>query len=225
LQWKDAENETRIALDMRPNDARAHIAFAGLLLSQGQTGEALEWAKRGRELDPVAISASNIAWFLFFARRYDEAERQLRAELAVLPQDPSVLWYLGFVLLAEQRPAEAIPFLEKAVTISHGSPGVKGLLVNAYAHAGRRNDALRLLDELKQKQRRGYVPAGAFVQAYVGLGDNDQAFVWLNRGYEERSALMQWIKSEPTFDPIRSDPRYPAILHRVGLDREFHTSL
>jgi hypothetical protein len=101
---------------------------------------------------------------------------------------------------------------------------VKGVLVCAYAHAGRRNDALRLLEELKQKQRHGYVPAGAFVQAYVGLGDNDQAFLWLNRGYEERSPLMQWIKSEPMFDPIRSDPRFAVILHRVGLDQDSHPS-
>jgi TolB-like protein/DNA-binding winged helix-turn-helix (wHTH) protein/thioredoxin-like negative regulator of GroEL len=225
LQWDDAENELKAVLTLRPNDASAHLGFAQTLLSRGRFDEALAWAKRGRELDPFAVSGTDIAWILYFARRYDEAERELRAELAVEPENSFALWYLGFVLIDEQKPADAIPVLEKALSVSHGSPGIKGVLIRAYAHAGRRNDALRLLDELKQTQRHGYVPAAAFIQAYVGLGDNDQAFFWLNRGYEERSPIMQWIKTEPTFDPIRSDPRYPDLLHRIGLDQEIHSPL
>ncbi|MFY9939570.1 MAG: tetratricopeptide repeat protein, partial [Silvibacterium sp.] len=216
-RWPDAENEFKTALDLTPNDAKAHVGFANFLLSQGQIDEALDWAKRGRELDPVAVSVPELAWILFFARRYEDAERELRATLAVKPDQTTALWYLGFVLIADGRAGEAIPVLEKDLVVSHGSPGVKGVLVRAYASAGRRKDALHLLDELKQEQRKGYVPAAAFIQAYIGL-DNDQAFAWLNKGYEEQSAIMQWLKVEPTFDPLRRDPRFKDLIHRVGLN-------
>jgi len=217
-RWPDAENEFKTALDLTPNDAKAHVGFANFLLSQGQIDEALDWAKRGRKLDPAAVSApGELAWILFFARRYEDAERELRATLAVKPDQTTALWYLGFVLIADGRAGEAIPVLEKDLVVSHGSPGVKGVLVRAYASAGRRKDALHLLDELKQEQRKGYVPAAAFIQAYIGL-DNDQACAWLNKGCEEQSAIMQWLKVEPTFDPLRRDPRFKDLIHRVGLD-------
>jgi TolB-like protein/tetratricopeptide (TPR) repeat protein len=218
FQWSEAENEIRTVLHLRPNDASAHLGFAQLSLSQGQFDEAIAWAKRGRELDPFSVSGADLAWILFQARRYDEAERELRAELAVQPEDSWALWCLGFVLIAEQRAPEAIQVLERGVRLSHGSPGIIGVLIRAYAKAGRRKDALRQLDELKRRRVKSYVPAAAFIQAYVGLSDNDQAIAWLNRGYEERSAIMQWLKVEPTFDPLRGDPRFQELVRRVGLN-------
>lgn len=68
------------------------------------------------------------------------------------------------------------------------------------------------------------MPAGAFINAYLGLGDNEQAFVWLERGYEEKSGIMPLLKVHPHFDSIRSDPRFADLLHRVGLDREYSSS-
>jgi pentatricopeptide repeat protein len=94
-----------------------------------------------------------------------------------------------------------------------------GLLINAYAQAGRRLDALRLLDGLKRRKQTGYVPSAAFAFAYLGLADNDQVFVWLEQGYKEQSNLLQTLKVFPFFDPIRADPRFVDLLKRVGLDR------
>lgn len=93
-----------------------------------------------------------------------------------------------------------------------------GVLIRAYAHAGRRSDALRLLAELNQRQKSGYVPAGAFVNAYLGLDDTDQAFAALERGYKEHSNILQFLKVHPHFDPIRNDPRFRDLVYRVGLD-------
>jgi len=93
------------------------------------------------------------------------------------------------------------------------------VLVRAYAHAGRRTDALRLLDELKRRQQTGYVPTAAFVNAYLGLGDNEQAFAWLERAYQEKAEILQYLKVHPFFDPLRSDPRFANLIHRVGLDQ------
>lgn len=89
------------------------------------------------------------------------------------------------------------------MAISNRSPGVMGVLIRAYAHAGRRADALRFLAELKQRQKSGYVPAGAFVNAYLGLGETDQAFAALEQGYKEHSAILEFLKVHPHFDPIR----------------------
>jgi pentatricopeptide repeat protein len=95
----------------------------------------------------------------------------------------------------------------------------RGVLVRAYAHAGRRTEALRFLNELKRRQRTGYVPAAAFVNAYLGLGDNEQAFAWLERAYQEHSPILQYVKVHPFFDPLRGDPRFADLVRRVGLDQ------
>jgi serine/threonine-protein kinase len=178
----------------------------------------LAWAKRGRELDPLVVSGNDIAWILFNDRRYDEATRELRSVLAVAPDNAFALWFLGFVLIANHQPSESIPFLEKAALVSDRSPGILGGLVSAYAHAGRRANALRVLAELKKRKQTGLVPAAAFVNAYLGLGEYDQAFSWLEQGYKEHSQILLLLKVHPFFDPIREDPRFKDLVRRVGLD-------
>jgi TolB-like protein/DNA-binding winged helix-turn-helix (wHTH) protein/Flp pilus assembly protein TadD len=217
-QWSEAEAEYQRALALNPNDASAHLGFAYWLLCQGRTDEAIAWAQRGRELDPIAVSGNDIAGILFFSRRYDEDERELRSFLAMHPDDAGALWDLGFALIAKGQPEAAVPALEKALAASNRSPGVIGVLIRAYAHAGRRTDALRLLAELKRRKQAGYVPAAAFVNAYLGLGDNEQAFVWLEQAYKEQSNILQWVKVHPYFDPIRGDPRFVDLVRRVGLN-------
>jgi tetratricopeptide (TPR) repeat protein len=180
--------------------------------------EALAWARRARDLDPLGTSGHTIAWTLLNAHRYDEAIREFRNVLAVRPDDRFPLWPLGWALICNHQAEEAIPVLEKAAAASDRSPGVISTLVWAYAHAGRRADALRLLGELKKRQQTGYVPAGAFVNAYLGLGDNDEAFAWFERAYEEQSNILIYIKVFPLFDPLRGDPRFQDLVRRVGLD-------
>ncbi|HXC88465.1 MAG TPA: tetratricopeptide repeat protein [Candidatus Cybelea sp.] len=217
-RWSDAQAEYQKALDLKPNDAAAHLGFAHWLLCQGRTQEALTWTERGRELDPIAVSGTSLGETLFFAHRYDEAIHELRSALAVQGDSASALWYLGFSLIAKGQPEDAIPVLEKAVSITNRSPGVIGVLIRAYAHAGRRKDALRLLEELKQRRQKGYVPAGAFVNAYLGMEDREQAFAWLEHAYQEQSNILQFLRVHPYFDPLRDDPRFKDLLHRVGLN-------
>jgi TolB-like protein/DNA-binding winged helix-turn-helix (wHTH) protein/tetratricopeptide (TPR) repeat protein len=218
--WTEAEAEYRRALELNPSNAAAHNGLAGWLLCQGRPEEALTWAQRGRELDPLAVSGADIAWILFFARRYDEAVHELHSVLAIRPNDASALWYLGFVLIAENQPQESVPVLEKALSVSDRSPGVIGVLIRAYAHADRRTDALRLLEELKRRKQAGYVPAAAFVNAYLGLGERDQAFVWLEQAYNEKALILQFLKVHPFFDPVRDDPRFADLVRRVGLNEK-----
>ena len=216
-QWADADAEYRHALDLNPSDSAAHIGFALWLLCQGRTDEAVAWAKRARELDPLGNAVSSIGYILFEARHYDEAIRAMQAVISVRSDDASAYWYLGFALIANDQPGEAIPVLEKALSVSDRSPGVMGVLVRAYARAGRRSDALRILEQLKKRSQAGYVPPGAFVNAYLGLGDNEQAFAWIERAYQEQSNILQFLKVHPFFDPLRSDPRFTNLVRRVGL--------
>jgi TolB-like protein/Flp pilus assembly protein TadD len=218
-QWSDAEAEFKRALELNSNDDGAHVGYAKWLLCQGRTDEALAWVQRARELDPLGgagitpvggVAITN-GFILFHARRYDEAIRELRND------DPDH-WYLGLALIANGQPGEAITVLEKALGPDR-NPAVMGVLVRAYAHAGRRREALRLVDELKRRQQTSYVAAAPFVNAYLGLGDNEQALAWLERAYEEQSNMLQLIKVHPYFDPLRSDPRFVDLVHRVRLDQ------
>jgi tetratricopeptide (TPR) repeat protein len=187
-------------------------------LCHGRTDEALAWSQRARELDPLGVTGVRNGWILFHARRYDEAIREFRSVLATQPDDVTALWFLGFALIANNQPEKAIPVLEKVVSLSDRSPGAIGVLIRAYAHAGRRPDALRLLAELKRRRQKKYVPAAAFVNAYLGLDDKEQAYAWLERAYDERSNILQWIKVHPFFDPLRGDPHFADLMRRVGLN-------
>ncbi|MGA8216350.1 MAG: tetratricopeptide repeat protein, partial [Candidatus Sulfotelmatobacter sp.] len=218
-QWSNAETEFKRALELNSNDVGAHVGYARWLLCQGRTDEALAWVQRARELDPLggtgitplgAIAITNGS-ILFHARRYDEAIRELRRD------DPNH-WYLGLALIANGQPDEAITVLEKALGTDR-NPVVVGVLVRAYAHAGRRREALRLVEELKRRQQTSYIAPSPFVDAYLGLGDNEQALAWLERGYQEESNILQLMKVYPNFDPLRGDPRFVDLLHRVGLDQ------
>jgi Tfp pilus assembly protein PilF len=219
-QWSNAESEYKRALELNPNSAEIHLSFASWLMCEGRLEEAVAWARRGRELDPLEVSGQGVGWILFQSRRYDEAIRELRSDLAARPDNPGSQWFLGFALIANGHPEEAVPILERAAALTHRGPAIVGVLIRAYAHSGRRPEALRLLQELKQRQQKGYIPAAAFLNAYLGIDDKEQAFVWLERGYQEQSMIMQYLRVHPYFDPIRKDPRFADLLHRVGLDHD-----
>ncbi len=215
--WREAEAEYRLALHLNPNDAEALSAFALWLVYQGHSKEAVASIERARALDPSDVPGDSVSRILFHARRYDDAIRESRSALALQPDNAFNLMGLGFALVADNKPAEAIPVLEKAVSLSPGSPATTGVLIRAYAHAGRRSDAIRLLAELQRRRTAGYIPAAAFVNGYLGLGDNEQAFYWLEQAYKEQSNILQFLKVHPYFDPIRGDPRFADLLRRVGL--------
>lgn len=217
-QWAEAQAEFNQALASNPNDASAYAGLAWWFIYQGRTEEGVAAARRARQLDPPVIDGPEFGWMLFEARHFDEAEHEIRSALAVRPDDAPALWDLGIVLMDKRQPAQAVPVLEQAVSLSNGSPGVIGTLIRAYAQAGRRSDALRLLAELNGRRKKGFVPAWPFVNAYLGLGDKDQALAWLQKACTEHSNIVQLLKVDPAFDPLRSDPRFAALLHRVALD-------
>ncbi len=216
-QWAESEAEFKRALDLAPNDPGAHLGLAYWLISKGHAEEAVQQARYALDLDSTKENRVEVAWIMLSARHYDESIKVLRTALADRPDDGPALWVLGFALIANGESAQAIPVLEKAVSVTNGSPNVIAPLIGAYAHTGRRKEALRLLEDLKRRHQTGYVPAAAFLNAYIGLGDVDQAFVWLERAYEEQSNSLSFIKQFPYFDPLRNDPRFADVIRRIGL--------
>jgi TolB-like protein/DNA-binding winged helix-turn-helix (wHTH) protein/Tfp pilus assembly protein PilF len=217
-RWTEAEAEYRRAIELNPNDGNAHSGLAGWLLLRGRAEEALASMRRGRELDPVTVHGTDVGWILLCSRRYDDAIREYRNVLAFKPDALGALSQLGITLTLKGQPEQAIPLLEKAVSVSARSPDIVAALIVADSQAGRRSDALRLLAELKRRKQSGYVPAGAFVTSYIGLGDNEQAFAWLEQAYKERCSLLLLAQVHPLFDPLRGDPRFGDLVHRVGFE-------
>jgi TolB-like protein/Tfp pilus assembly protein PilF len=217
-QWAQAEAEYKQALELNPNDGVAHMGYANWLMCQGRMDEALNWAQRARDLDPLGVSGGDMGWLLFHARRFDDAIRELRSALAIHPDDARTHWVLGFALILKGQPKDAVTVLEKTMSLMKASPGSLELLATAYAKTGRRTKALRLINELKRRRQETYVPAGALINPHLALGDYDEAFVWFERAYEEKSSILQFLKVHPFFDPVRNDPRFKDLVHRVGLD-------
>jgi TolB-like protein/DNA-binding winged helix-turn-helix (wHTH) protein/Tfp pilus assembly protein PilF len=216
--WDAAEQYFKRAIELNPNYANAHNFYAGYLMSRGNIDEAIAVSNRARELDPFSLAISAQRGFLLEnARRYDEAIEQLRAVIAMDPNHYQAYWTLGHTYAANKQFDEAVAASEKAVELSERAPGALGILGLAYGLAGRKADANKVLNELLQLSKKRYVTPAAIVNVYIGLGDHEQTFVWLEKAYQERSNYLAYLKVFPIIDPLRSDPRFADLVRRVGL--------
>ena len=122
------------------------------------------------------------------------------------------------MLVHEKKYDEAITELRKAVELSGGGAAQMGALGYAYAVANRRAEALEIVEKLKERSREHYVPPAMVATVFSGLGERDQAMIWLEKAIEERDPWLTGLKVDPMFDPLRSDPRFVDLMHRVGLN-------
>lgn len=216
--WSAAEQHFKRALDLNPNYANAHNFYASYLMSRGRIDESIAASNRARELDPFSLAISAQRGFLLEnARRYGEAIEQLRAVIAMDPNHYQAYWTLGHTYAANKQLDEAVVAAEQAVVLSERAPGALGMLGLAYGLAGRKAEAGKILNELLELSKTRYVTPAALVNVYLGLGDKDQAFVWLEKAYAERSNYIAYLKVFPMLDPIRSDQRFAGLVGRVGL--------
>jgi len=217
-EWAAAEREFKLAIELNPNHANGHLFYAGFLASSGRLEEGIREVNRAQELDPFSLAISAQRGFILEnARRYDEAIEQLRRVIAMDPNRYPAHWYLGHTYAANGQFNEAIAASEKAAALSGRAPGALGFLGLAYGLAGRKDQANQVLKELLELKRRRYVSPPALANVYIGLGDKDQVFFWLEKAYQERSNYMAWLKVFPLHDPLRSDPRFDDLLRRIGL--------
>jgi tetratricopeptide (TPR) repeat protein len=215
--WAGAEREFKRAIQLDPNNSGAHERYGSYLQSMGRFDEALVERKLAQKLDPInpAVIAS-VGQTLFLARRYDEAMEQYRKALEL---NPNYSW--GHVALADAYVRkgmyeEAIAEVNKALSLE-GNTSAIALLGNVYALAGRHEEARKLLGQLEVLSKQKYVPPFFIAAIYIGLGEKDRAFEWLEKAYQEHHPHLVNLKVQPVFDPIRSDPRFADLLRRMGL--------
>ena len=217
LNWSAAEEERKRALELNPNSAEVQGSYGHHLRALGRLDEAMPYSKRAQELDPLSLERNVDTGFAFyFARQYDRAIEQFQKTIQMDPTYAPAHARLGLAYLAKGRYEDAIAEYEKAKALDERSRRASNLGY-AYAVAGKRAEALKMLDELKEQAKQRYVSPYEFALVYIGLGEKDQAFVYLDKTYEESPDLLVFIKVSPQYDSLRSDPRFADLLRRMKL--------
>jgi TolB-like protein/Tfp pilus assembly protein PilF/predicted Ser/Thr protein kinase len=218
--WPGADKEFERAIELNPTYATAHHWHAERLSNAGRTEQGIAEYKRALELDPLSLVINREfgETGYNYARQYDQCIEQLRKTLEIAPNFTWVHLGLGGCYLGKSMNREAIAEFEKELAASPGSTYALALLGNAYAVAGRRADAQKVLLQLDEIAKKKYLPGMGRAIVYIGLGDKDKAFEWLEKSYADRSINMaDSLKTSPIFDPLRSDPRFADLLRRMNL--------
>ncbi len=218
--WAAAEKEYRLAIELNPGYATGHDWYATYLSAQGRHEEALAESRKAHELDPFSLTINSaLGMALGEAGREDLAIERLRATVEMDPGFSYAHFQLGRAYLGKRAFADAVAEFQRAAALSPTMPRYASALAHAYGRAGRKAEALRILDELEHGAR-GRHPSWtdiAIVQA--GLGRKDEAFASLEKALEGREWRLVRMRVEPMFDPLRTDPRFADLLRRIGLPK------
>ncbi len=210
--------EFQTALTLQPQLASAHSWYGSFLGNLGQFDEGIAESRRALQLDPLSANASIFHGYnLYFAGRNDAAIEQLRTAIAI---DPDNWWahsWLGRAYARAGRFPEAITAVQRALQFS-SSPEAESVLGRVYADAGDRVEATKVLDHLRERMRDGFVSPAYVATILIGLGQLDEALVELAKAAEARSYYVMYWKVDPDLNPLRSDPRFIALLKKVGLE-------
>ncbi|HEX7176197.1 MAG TPA: protein kinase [Pyrinomonadaceae bacterium] len=214
--WDEAEREFKRAIELNPDYAPAHYWYSNLLAITGRLEDAIAESERAKALDPSSPSVSlNRCRAFFLARQHDRAAACFNEMLDKEPGNERVQYILGLVYQQKGMYEEAIKIHEKiAETNLRLAAGALGY---SYGRTGRREEALKMLDKINELSKQKTVPVMETAIIYVGLGDKNNAFAWLEKAYEERFASLTYLAVEPLFDSLRADARYHSLLRRLNL--------
>jgi TolB-like protein/DNA-binding winged helix-turn-helix (wHTH) protein len=207
--WSEAEREHRLALTLSPNSWDAHSSYAWYLLNLGRFDEARAQIKYAEELDPVSpVSRNLLAYVDVLSGHTDRA----------IEEFTNTGWDTGLGLAYGQKKmyTEAAAAFQRVASQWGRQPAVVASLAWVYGLAGRKHESQRLIDELNEISRHRYVAPAVFVNAYVGLGDKQTALTWMERGIEEQDQGLACSKVDPILDPLRSEPRFQALVRRMN---------
>ncbi len=217
--WAGAEREFQRSIELDPNYARAHHWYGICLNASGRIDEALASMKRARQLDPLSpVISANVGYELYLARRYDEAIELIQKAIELDPGTIRGHWFLGMPYEQKAMYREAIAEFQKAFELIGGSPFALGDLGHAYALSGNRDKARQTLADLRELSKRRYVSPFDSALVYIGLGDRERAFEWLEKALEDRSWDVMMLKVDPRFDHLHADQRFGNLLRRMGLE-------
>ena len=219
FKWNDVKRQMDRALHLNPRSPVVKLRVAmGWLLPQGRLKEAALSIEEALENDPLSMFTR--AWYacmLWLDRQYDRAIEQARLMIEIEPANHLGHWLLGMSLRDRGDFDESVAAHERTLSLSGGSLLIAGWLGLALGQAERPAEARRVLTQLRTASDRGaYVPPTSFAWTHLGLGDVDEAFVWLRRAAEERDHMIIPIRHYPFLDGLRTDPRYLEILEQLN---------
>jgi serine/threonine protein kinase/Tfp pilus assembly protein PilF len=218
--WATAEREFKRALELEPDDSEARGYYSWFLPSMGRNDEAVAQARRALEPDPISTALNgNLGSVLVFTRQWDKAIEQLRYSIDL----DSGYWFdynfLGRAYEQKGRMAEAIETFQRGLAMD-GNTELWAGLGHAYAVSGKKAEAQKVLAHLQEMSAHSYVAPYNVAVVYAGLGDNDAAFEWLNRAYNDRSYILAlYLTTDARLDRLHVDPRFDQLRRRIGLPK------
>jgi TolB-like protein/DNA-binding winged helix-turn-helix (wHTH) protein/thioredoxin-like negative regulator of GroEL len=216
-EWAAAGQEFQQAIGLEPGSSEVHHQYAHYLMAMGRIAEAWDESSRALELDPYGIRTnSHLGWHHFYARQPDLAIRDFQRTLSMEAGDDYSRRYLANCYEQKRMYAEALAELMKTPPGPAWTPVFRAALGYAHAMAGHSPDALIIAGELESEAKQQYVSAFDIALIYVGLGEDKRALAWLERAYRERSPLLIYLKVDPRFDGLRTDPQFQDLARRVG---------
>jgi serine/threonine-protein kinase len=218
FEWENAEKSYHRALELNPNAADTLDTYGLLLAAQERYEEAIASQRRAQELDPLTPwHTSDLAASLLRAGRYDEALQEAGRAVELEPNFATGHATMAWAYIKQEMYAEGLAELERAASLSPADTVLLGQLGQAYAMAGRVDEARDKLRQLKELSSERYVPPYHMAYVYTGLGEDDKALDALEAAFEERSGGIYGIKGSFLFAPLRSHPRFIALLKRMNL--------
>jgi pentatricopeptide repeat protein len=216
--WAGAESSFKEALDLSPNSAAAHRRYAWYLITMGQLDDATIVMNRARELNPLSPGiGKNIGQVFYFARQYDRAIAQFRSTIGMDPTLRTAYSGLVYAYLQKGMYAEALGVCQEMLNRWGRDPQVLWDFGYASAVSGKHDQARQVLAELHEQAQQTYVKPLASAWILIGLGAKDLAFTWLDRAYTEHDPYLTLLNADPIYDSLRADPRFTALLKKVGL--------
>ena len=215
--WESAERVFRRAIELNPNYPTAHQWYANYLAVLLRTKEACAEITRAEELDPLdPVISMDVGLTCYHASGdYEKAISQYRKVIELHPDFPLAHFYLALAHIRKNDLPGAVRELETVKRLEPGEPDPIALLGYAFGMSGRRREAEQALAELREISKRRYVSSFPVAFIYLGLGDRDRAFEWLEKAVAERAGRIVYLKAERAFDPLRSDPRFEVLLRRL----------
>jgi TolB-like protein/Flp pilus assembly protein TadD len=216
--WNAAGMELSRAVDLNPGCALIRLWNGHFFSIVGRWDEAIAEVQQAQDLDPLSpIVVANVGWTFSLARQQDRAIEELRKVLAMDPGNGIAHFYLGYAYAENRRYADALESFRTAIEATGGMPWAAEFIGWVHALMGDHGAARAILHESQARMKTSYIPSSAIALIYLGLGDDAAVFDWLAKSVDERDPLMPWMKSVPCFDRLRSDPRFRALLRRIGL--------
>ena len=217
--WAGAEEEYKAALQLDPNNAITHLRYAELLSNSARHDEAIREIRLAHELDPLSlVIQSNIGRLLYYAHRYDEAIPELKQVLAADPHRVFARVHLAECYEQKGMYPESFAEMKTVRAEFHGQEGIGD--AHLFASMGKIQDARRILKYEEQPPPDGAQNWQFIAGVYARLGEKDRAFQWLDQGYQNRDFFMTFVKTDPAMDPLRSDPRFAALVKKIGFPQE-----